>query len=100
MSIIDKVMKSQDVTLLQFKASWCKPCERMQPVMDALDPQLLIDIQPLDMDNEDVSQMAQHFGVRTIPCFVLVQGGQEISSYRSSADLPTMKKWLKDYLVP
>lgn len=100
MSIIDKVMKSQDVTLLQFKTNWCKSCERMQPVMDALDPLLLIDIQPLDMDNEDVSQMAQHFGVRTIPCFVLVQGGREVSSYRSSADLPTMKKWLKDYLVP
>lgn len=100
MSIIDKVMKSQDVTLLQFKANWCKPCQQMQPVIDALDPELLIDIQPLDTDNEDVSQLAQYFGVRTIPCFVLVQGGVELSSQRSSADLPTMKKWLKDYLVP
>lgn len=98
MSIIDKVMKSEDVVLLHFKARWCKPCDQMQPVINELKSKLLINIQPLDMDNEDVSQIAQHFGVRTIPCFVLVQDGQEISSYRSSADLTTMKNWLKDYL--
>ena len=100
MSIIDKVMKSQDVNLLQFKASWCLPCKRMQHVVDAIEPHLTCPIVPLDMDNEDVSQIAQYFRVKTVPCFVLVQGGQEISSYRSSTDLPTMKKWLKDYLVP
>lgn len=99
MSIIDKVMKSQDTMLLQFKAPWCKPCQRMEPVMEALEEQLAMQVIELNIDQEDVSQLAQHFKVQTVPCFVIVQAGEMVSAYRSSTDLPTMRKWLKDYLI-
>ena len=64
-----------DSVLLSFTADWCGHCRLMQPTV-----QRLLDAgYPIREVNIDKSpDLASQFGVRPIPCFVLVRDGREV----------------------
>ena len=64
-----------DSVLLSFTADWCGHCRLMQPTV-----QRLLDagypIREVNIDKNP--DLASQFGVRPIPCFVLVRDGREV----------------------
>ncbi|MBS0205122.1 MAG: hypothetical protein JSS49_19635 [Planctomycetes bacterium] len=64
-----------DTVLLEFTAIWCQPCQQMRPIVSRLQRQSF-SIHEVDVDAE--RELALRFGVKSIPCFVLIAGGQEI----------------------
>jgi thiol-disulfide isomerase/thioredoxin len=64
-----------DVVLLDFGATWCRPCREMEPTIAGLE-RAGYRIRRVDIDRE--KQLAAEFGVRDVPCFVVVAGGREI----------------------
>lgn len=64
-----------DATLLAFTSESCGPCRQMHPVL-----QRLVEggypVRLVDVDREP--ELARQFGVRPIPCFVLVRDGHEV----------------------
>jgi len=64
-----------DATLLDFYADWCGPCQAMTPAVDAL----ARDGYAIERVNVDQNRdLAARFGVTSIPCFVVVERGQEV----------------------
>ncbi len=66
---------SGDATLLEFTASWCGPCQSMQPTIQRLHEQGYA-VRQIDVDQNP--ELARRFGVRPVPCFVMLSGGREI----------------------
>jgi thiol-disulfide isomerase/thioredoxin len=66
---------SDDVVLLDFGATWCPPCRMMEPTIAGLE-RAGYRIRRVDIDRE--KQLAAEFGVRDVPCFVILAGGREI----------------------
>lgn len=64
-----------DNVLLDFTASWCGPCQQMSSIVSRLERQGL-PIRKVDVDQEP--QLAAKYGVKSIPCFVLVADGKEL----------------------
>ncbi|MFO1042613.1 MAG: thioredoxin domain-containing protein [Planctomycetaceae bacterium] len=64
-----------DNILLDFTASWCGPCQQMSSIVSRLERQGL-PIRKVDVDKEP--QLAAMYGVKSIPCFVLVADGKEL----------------------
>lgn len=62
--------------VLQFTATWCGPCQRMSPIVSQLQREGYA-IRKVDIDQE--RGLAQQFNVTTIPCFVLVSNGREVT---------------------
>ena len=63
-----------DTTLLDFYADWCGPCRSMNPVVE----QLAAQGYPVRRMNVDqYRDLAQRFGITTIPCFVMIVNGRE-----------------------
>lgn len=62
--------------LLIFKASWCKPCTEMKPIINELD-QTRIEIYDID-HSQDV---AREYGVSGVPCFLLVDENRNEIDY-------------------
>ena len=60
--------------LLYFSASWCRPCQRMKPIIEDLKSEGH-NIQKVDVEEETL--MAQYFEVTSIPTFVLIIEGKE-----------------------
>ena len=68
-------------TLLYFTAEWCGPCKRTRPIVEELmrDSQD-VKIYIIDVDIE--IEMAQDFGIKSIPTFIVMNDNKEIHRVR------------------
>lgn len=63
--------------VLYFTAEWCKPCEKVRPVVDQLNrDQITARFFVIDADSE--IEMVQDFEVRSIPAFILIEDNKEV----------------------
>ncbi|MCS7304719.1 MAG: thioredoxin domain-containing protein [Thermoguttaceae bacterium] len=64
-----------DTVLLDFYADWCGPCRAMAPLVEQLARQGY-PIRKINIDHHP--ELAARFGVRSVPCFVMVVNGREV----------------------
>lgn len=83
-------------TLLKFYADWCGPCTAMQPVMDQLKTDMAETVIVANINIDDNPQSRLDYHVRSIPCYVLLEDGKEISRKTGSATLSEMKEWINE----
>lgn len=71
-----EVLKSKKPVLVDFWADWCGPCKMIAPHLDELAREYgdTIKFAKLDVDRNPV--MSQRYQVRSIPTFILFEGGQ------------------------
>jgi hypothetical protein len=62
--------------ILYFTADWCNPCQRTKPVAEELMRDGLIDFVFVDADTE--IELLQHFGIKSVPTYILIQDGVEV----------------------
>ena len=76
---INEVIKSEKKVLLDFYADWCGPCRMVSPIVDEIaeeNPDYLIG--KINVDEEP--DLAQEFGVMSIPMLVVLEKGEIVNS--------------------
>ncbi len=66
------------VTLIDFTAKWCAPCRVVDQVLGALVDEYLGRVRIVAVDVNDEPQLAEQFGVRSMPTLVIRRGAQEV----------------------
>jgi len=86
------------VTLIDFWAEWCGPCRMMHPVLDEIADQFegKVTVGKINVDNE--GDLAQKFGVASIPTLVLMKDGEEKNRYVGVTSKTELTKALNDVL--
>ncbi len=92
------VVKAARPVLVDFWATWCRPCLMIAPVLDELANEYdgKVDFLKLDVDHNQ--QTAAKFNVMSIPTIMVFKAGQPVShmvGLRSKADV---KRSLEDAL--
>jgi thiol-disulfide isomerase/thioredoxin len=77
--------------LLDFSATWCMPCQQMNPTVSRLMRQGYA-IRKVDVDQEP--ELARKYGIRSIPAFVLVVDGKEVNRITGMTSEPQLKRLL------
>ncbi|XP_062106703.1 thioredoxin H2-like [Humulus lupulus] len=73
----NEAKESNKLIVIDFSATWCGPCKMMEPIFNALSTKFATaDFVKIDVD--ELSEVAQEFGVQAMPTFVLVKKGKEV----------------------
>jgi thioredoxin 1 len=60
-----------------FTADWCAPCKQVRPIVEDINKDSITKFQMIDVDLE--IDLIKSFEIRSVPTFVLIDGGKEIS---------------------
>ena len=92
--------QGEPLTLVDFAASWCGPCQAMAPRLELLARQFQGKVRFAKVDVDQAPELASRFMVRSVPTLVLLRGGMPVSQQvglRSSNDIA---RWIDEALAP
>ena len=69
---------NKGVTLVDFYAEWCGPCKMLGPVIEEVSNEIS-DVQIIKVNVDEHGDIAQKYGVMSIPTLILFKDGKEIN---------------------
>lgn len=85
MKTLDELLRSENVTLVEFYASWCPHCQAMMPVVADVKALLEGRAAVAQYDIDESRELADELGVQSIPTFIVFAGGKE--AWRSTGEM-------------
>ena len=79
--------------LLDFYADWCGPCQMLKPTIEEFEkahPE--IKVTSINIDEEE--ELAEKYGVSSIPCLVVLKDGEEIKREVGVMPLKKLEKFV------
>lgn len=72
---------AEDITCFYFTASWCGPCQRVAPAIDALAQQWpAVRFFKVDVDEPELATLVDSAGVTSVPMFVFKKGEEQLKT--------------------
>lgn len=85
----DELIK-KDIILVDFYADWCGPCKMLGSVLEN------IDFNILKVNTDTFPDLAQRFGVMSIPTVIIFKKGEEVSKFVGFRSKEEIEKILSD----
>ncbi|MFP4174472.1 MAG: thioredoxin family protein [Halobacteriales archaeon] len=67
-------------TVKDFHADWCGPCKKQDPIIDDLEEEYP-DIKFEKIDVDESPDVAQEYGVRSVPTIVVEKDGEVVEKF-------------------
>ena len=88
-------IKKEDISVIQFSASWCSPCKTLKPVMDKLSDEYKDRANFYITDIEDSGiNTGSAAGIRGVPTVIIYKKGIEIDRKVGGVPESNMKEFL------
>jgi len=73
-----QVLKSDVPVLVDFWAEWCGPCKAIGPSIEQLSEEYSGKAKVFKVDVDNEGELAQQFGIMSIPALIVFKGGKEV----------------------
>ena len=80
-----EIIKSSEVVLVEFYASWCPHCQRMMPIVEQIKELLAGQVNIYQFDIDENAELASANGADSVPTFIIYRNGQE--QWRESGEI-------------
>lgn len=86
--------------LVDFWAPWCGPCKSLGPILEKVEKEYDGRFKLVKINSDDEQELAQAFGVRSIPTVVLLMGGRPVDGFMGAIPEGQVKEFLDKHLPP
>ena len=93
---LEKISKENENILLfiNFKASWCKPCKEIKPLIEYLKEQYKnVMFYDIDIEDDEFESITNYFNIKKIPSFIYYKNGTTCNSI-----IGTNKELIEEYI--
>lgn len=90
------MLQSAPIVLVDFGASWCPPCRRMEPVMEALTAKVSAKVPIIKLDGSSQTTLMKTHNVSVMPTYILYKNGKEVWRKSGMMTLEEFERTLKD----
>ncbi|TWT74382.1 thioredoxin family protein [Allorhodopirellula solitaria] len=93
----DTDIDSDKLVLVKFGATWCPPCREVDRELEALSGQLPADVEVLKIDVDESPELAQRYGISSIPVLMLVREGNILDDEIGYMSGDKIQDWIAMY---
>jgi thioredoxin 1 len=93
-SFEEEVLKSEKPVIVDFWAEWCGPCHAVAPVLDRIVDERNGDLKLVKVNIDEQPELAQRFGVQSIPTMILFKQGQPAAAAIGAQPKPALERAL------
>src|SRR5687768_3162999 len=93
------VLQAEGLVLVDFWASWCPPCRRLAPTLNAVaaDYEGRLSVAKVDVDENP--ELAQRYGVQSIPTLILFRDGRAVDKRLGALPKDDLRHFVDTQLV-
>lgn len=92
MEKINDIINGNQLTLVDFFATWCAPCKAMHPVLEQLKEYVGEGIRIIKIDVDKNQALSNAYGIQSIPTLMLFKSGKMLWRQSGAMRLPDLKR--------
>lgn len=93
----DKV-KKEGVSVLDFSATWCGPCQMLAPVFEQVSEEFAGSASFYKVDVDESRALSKEFSVQSVPTLVVMKNGEQMETQVGFQPKKNLIKLVKKYL--
>lgn len=97
MEKFNDVINSDQLTLVDFYATWCGPCKMMHPVLEQLKADLGDSIRIIKLDVDISGDIAEAYRIQSVPTLMLFRRGEMLWRQSGAMRLADLKATISNY---
>ena len=98
MENFNDIIKSGNLTLVDFYATWCGHCKMMHPVLEQLKDELGDSIRIIKIDVDKNEAISSQYRIMSVPTFMLFKNGEVVWRQSGTIRLNDFKNIISQYL--
>lgn len=92
MEKFNDIINGNQLTLVDFFATWCAPCKAMHPVLEQLKEDVGEEIRIIKIDVDKNQALSNAYGIQSIPTLMLFKSGKMQWRQSGAMRLPDLKR--------
>lgn len=92
MEKFNDIINGNQLTLVDFFATWCAPCKAMHPVLEQLKEYVGEGIRIIKIDVDKNQALSNAYGIQSIPTLMLFKSGKMLWRQSGAMRLPDLKR--------
>ena len=78
MEKFNEMINGEQLTLVDFFATWCGPCKMMHPILEQLKEKMGDDIRILKVDVDKNEALSMQYRIQSVPTLMLFKKGEMV----------------------